>query len=53
LLRSENNSLKFYVHVVCMEGKRWPKKIMALSPRGILWQCGEVGKGSGERCEAD
>jgi hypothetical protein len=35
LERMENNALKRYGHVVCMEDKRWPKQIMTFSPKGI------------------
>lgn len=31
----ENNALKSYGHVVCMEDKRWPKQIINFSPRRI------------------
>jgi hypothetical protein len=30
----ENNMLKWYGHVVGMEGHRWPKGIMTWSPEG-------------------
>jgi hypothetical protein len=35
LERMENNALKWYRHVVCMEDKRSPKQIMTYSPRRI------------------
>jgi len=34
LERMENNMLKWYGHVVCMEDHRWPKRIMTSSPEG-------------------
>jgi hypothetical protein len=32
--RMKSNMLKWYGHVVCMEGHRWPKVIMTWSPEG-------------------
>jgi len=32
--RMDNNMLKLYGHVVCMEDNRWPKRIMSWSPGG-------------------
>jgi hypothetical protein len=34
LQRMENNTLKWYVHVLRMEDNRWPKRIMTWSPEG-------------------
>jgi hypothetical protein len=32
--RMENSMLKWYVHVLNMEDKRWPKHILTWSPQG-------------------
>jgi hypothetical protein len=34
LVRLENNMLKLYGNIVCMEDNRWPKRIMTWSPEG-------------------
>jgi hypothetical protein len=34
LERMENNILKWYEHVLCMEDNRWPKRIMTWSLDG-------------------
>jgi hypothetical protein len=46
--RMENNMLKWYGHVVRVEDKRWPKRIMAWSPEGRRrgQPRNKVGKGS-------
>jgi hypothetical protein len=31
LERMENNTLKWYGHILCMEDNRWPKQIMTWS----------------------